>query len=63
MLTWIDRLAVVWAIFIFAMLALLVSPTPDGWQMAKVLFWAAGVPWAILHGLRWVVMGGEREPY
>lgn len=63
MLTWIDRLAIVWAIFVFAMLAILASPTPDGWGMAKILFWAAAVPWAVLHGIRWVVTGGPRNCY
>lgn len=57
---WIDRLAVVWGCVVA--LAILAFGRNDGSAGELFLAWlvVTVLPWALLHGLRWVVLGRIR---
>ena len=58
---WIDRLAVVWALFVL-LACLAAGPTPGHFdsEVVKGVLVLAGGPWLVLRGLHFVVFGVQR---
>lgn len=62
---WIDRVALVWGALIWGLMAMLASAhghPEDGLhpEVIKAVLLLAGVPWLILRGLRFAIIGSLR---
>jgi len=62
-MTFIDRLAIVWGVVVFALVIVTVGSVNEVFNypgpVAKIMLVFVVAPWLLLRAIRWAVLGGR----